>query len=259
MSQTPQGVEAQQAMVDITTNNYQKAIEAFFGHYCSYALTIYFQELRAVKSVELTADARVKLLEAGLDPTELDDDDNLEVDFNELAIEYWVRCIPGSLTELEDEKQLRILNQMFIPLSQSMPALAATQDQAALQQAAQAMRYIIGKQIELSGSKSAKEIGLLWKTGDVDEVNSRDARIAEVEDNVNSYTLEQAYKTQTQDEAIAQLQDQVSLLVQNQQQLLEKLGVMQPGSADSYTSAPPEEPAEAAPAEPPPTVMPASA
>ena len=27
MSATPQGVEAQQSMVDITTNNYQKAIE----------------------------------------------------------------------------------------------------------------------------------------------------------------------------------------------------------------------------------------
>ena len=40
MSATPQGVEAQQAMVDITTNNYQKAIEAFFSHYCSYALTM---------------------------------------------------------------------------------------------------------------------------------------------------------------------------------------------------------------------------
>jgi hypothetical protein len=47
MSATPQGVEAQQAMVDITTNNYQKAIESFFSHYCSYALTIYFQELKA--------------------------------------------------------------------------------------------------------------------------------------------------------------------------------------------------------------------
>ena len=46
MSATPQGVEAQQAMVDITTNNYQKAIESFFSHYCSYALTIYFQELQ---------------------------------------------------------------------------------------------------------------------------------------------------------------------------------------------------------------------
>ena len=45
MSATPQGVEAQQAMVDITTNNYQKAIESFFSHYCSYALTLYFHEL----------------------------------------------------------------------------------------------------------------------------------------------------------------------------------------------------------------------
>ena len=118
MSATPQGVEAQTAMVDITTNNYQKAIEAFFSHYCSYALTIFFQELKMVKKVSPTAEARMKMLEAGLRTEDFDDDGCLTLDFEEMATEYFVRCVPGSLVELEDEKQLRILNQLFIPLSQ---------------------------------------------------------------------------------------------------------------------------------------------
>ena len=122
MSATPQGVEAQQAMVDITTNNYQKAIESFFSHYCSYALTIYFQELRAVKRVAPTAEARLKLLRAGLETSALNEDGTLDMDFEDMAGEYWVRVVPGSLVEMEDEKQLRILNQLFIPLSQALPA-----------------------------------------------------------------------------------------------------------------------------------------
>ena len=48
------------------------------------------------------------------------------MDFEELAVEYWVRVVPGSLVEMEDEKQLRILNQLFVPLSQAMPALASS-------------------------------------------------------------------------------------------------------------------------------------
>lgn len=234
MSATPQGVEAQQAMVDITTNNYQKAIEAFFSHYCSYALTIYFQEMQAVKKVTLTADARIKLLEAGL-PTEAlnhDDDCVLDIDFKDLATEYWVRCVPGSLVELEDEKQLRILNQLFVPLSQAMPALAAVQDQQMLTQAAKAMQYIIGKQIELSGSQSAKEIGILWKTGDVDEVNERDARIAAMEEQLNGVSAINEAELELNSVAIAQMQEQMSLLVQNQQKLLEQLGVMDTASSN---------------------------
>ena len=255
MSATPQGVDAQQAMVDITTNNYQKAVESFFSHYCSYALTLYFHELAAVQSVKLTADARIKLLEAGLPPEKLnvvkeaktDPDgmviepavygDQLDIDFSHMAKEYFVRCVPGSLTELEDEKQLRILNQLFIPLSQAMPALAATQDMEALQNASKAMSYIIAKQIELSGSASAKDIGVLWKTGDVDTVNERDRRIQEIEDQVNGTgaLLEAASEMNTA--AISQLQEQMSLVTQNLGTLLEKLGVMNQPSTDSSATA----------------------
>lgn len=232
MSATPQGVEAQQAMVDITTNNYQKAIEAFFSHYCSYALTMYFQEMQAVKKVSLTADTRIKLLEAGFPTEQLNKDGTLDIDFADLATEYWVRCVPGSLVELEDEKQLRILNQLFVPLSQAMPALAATQDQAMLMQAARAMQYIIGKQIELSGSTSAKEIGLLWKTGDVEEVNARDARIASVEERISGVSEQTEMELELSTAAIAQMQEQMSLMVQNQQKLMEQLGVMNGASGN---------------------------
>jgi hypothetical protein len=233
MSATPQGVEAQQAMVDITTNNYQKAIEAFFSHYCSYALTIYFQELKATKKVLPTADARIKLLRAGLDTSLINEDGTLDIDFEELATEYWVRAIPGSLVELEDEKQLRILNQLFVPLSQAMPALAASQDPEMMQQAAKAMQYIIAKQIELSGSASAKDIGLVF-TGDVEQVDERDRRIAALEDGIHSTEIGMVETQMMTETALAQMQEQMRLLRESQQVILEKLGgsVMPSGSTE---------------------------
>jgi hypothetical protein len=78
-----------------------------------------------------------------------------------------VRTVPGSLVEMEDEKQLRILNQLFIPLSQAMPAIASSGDQQMIAQAAKAMQYIVTKQIELSGSAMAKDLGLVMK-GDIE-------------------------------------------------------------------------------------------
>lgn len=241
MSATPQGVEAQQAMVDITTNNFQKAIESFFSHYCSYALTLYFQELKAVKKVQVTADARMKLLEAGLPVELLNRDGTLDIDFEELAKEYWVRVVPGSLVEMEDEKQLRVLNQLFIPLSQAMPALAASQDQEMLTNAARAMQYIIGKQIELSGASSAQDIGILWKTGDVAQVNERDQKIKAVQDAIEEVVAANDAEMAVQTQAITQLQDQIRLMAENQQLLLEKLGVPNEQPAPSSPTAAPEE------------------
>jgi hypothetical protein len=225
MSATPQGVEAQVTMVDITTNNYQKAIEAFFGKYCSYALTIYFQELKAVKKVELTADARSRLLGSGMPLEELNDDGTYDVDYEELAVEYWVRTVPGSLIEMEDEKQLRILNQMFIPLSQALPALVQSQDPEAVRRAAMAMAFIVGKQLELSGSTSAYDLKRLWQEGDVAAVDERQAQIAAVEDRVTGVAAQYEVDMGMQHAAIAQLQEQMTLMAQNQQALLEKLGV----------------------------------
>jgi hypothetical protein len=242
MSATPQGVEAQQQMVDITTNNYQKAIEGFFSHYCSYALTIYFQELKAVKRVRPTAEARLRLLEAGLDTDYINEDGSIDVDFEDMSVEFFVRCVPGSLVEMEDEKQLRILNQLFIPLSQSMPAIVATQDPVLIKQATTAMKYIVGKQIELSGAASAKELGLLWNRGDVEEVDERDARITSIEEAISGFTGTSHEELELNSIAIRQLQYQMSQMTHNQQVLLEKLGVMPEGSGEVLETAsePPE-------------------
>jgi hypothetical protein len=229
MSATPQGVEAQQTMVDITTNNYQKAIESFFSHYCSYALTLYFHELQAVKKVAPTAEARVKLLRGGLPTERLNDDGTLDIDFEELATEYWVRAVPGSLVELEDEKQLRILNQLFVPLSQAMPALAASGDQAMIQQAAKAMQYIVKKQIELSGSAAAYDIGLAF-TGDVEQLDERDRKIAAVESGINDVATGMLETLEMNDNALRLLQEQVAILGETQQVILEKLGATTPSS-----------------------------
>jgi len=210
-------------MVDITTNNYQKAIESFFSHYCSYALTMYFQELKATKRVAPTAEARSKLLHAGLDVAALNEDGTLDVDFEELAIEYWVRAVPGSLIEMEDEKQLRILNQLFVPLSQAMPALASSGDQAMIQQAAKAMQYIVKKQIELSGASSAYDIGLAF-SGDVETLDERDRRIGEVETGINDISTGVDEVLQMNETALKLLQEQVSMQSQTLKLILEKLG-----------------------------------
>jgi hypothetical protein len=232
MSATPQGVEAQQAMVDITTNNYQKAIESFFSHYCSYALTLYFQEMRAVKKVAPTAEARMKLLRSGMPTEALNEDGTLDMDFEELATEYWVRAVPGSLIEMEDEKQLRILNQLFVPLSQAMPALAASGDQQMIQQAAKAMQYIVKKQIELSGASSAYDIGLAF-TGDVEALDERDRKIVELEERLNLGDTGMDEVMAMNAAVLAQMQEQMAMLRESQQIILSQLG------APSNTSAAP--------------------
>jgi uncharacterized coiled-coil protein SlyX len=224
-------------MVDITTNNYQKAIEAFFSHYCSYALTIYFQELRSLKGVTPSADARKKLLEAGLSQDEFDEDGTIKQAFEEMATEYWVRCVPGSLVELEDEKQLRILNELFVPLSQAMGAIGATGDQQMIAQAMRAMQYIVAKQIELSGSQSAKDIGLLWegKTDKIDEVNDR---FNEIEKVLGGLTTDQNTELDVVSQTLVGQQQQISLLTQNTQMILEKLGAVNPTSTPATPEVP---------------------
>ena len=226
MSQTPQGVEAQQAMVDITTNNYQKAIENFFSKYCSYALTIFFQELKSIKEITPTADARKKLLHAGLPKEEFDAETGaVKIDFSELAVEYFVRTVPGSLVELEEEKQLRILNELFIPLSQSMPALAAAGDQAALQKASAAMQYIVEKQLELSGSMHANELQQLMTQGPSDAFTQQQTAIATFEDALNTTSQAASQELTTLLELVKQQQEQLSLLTEAQQALMQRLGV----------------------------------
>lgn len=236
MSATPQGVEAQTQMVDITTNNYQKAIEGFFSHYCSYALTIYFAELAAVKKVVPTAEARIRLQKAGLNSDRIDEEGNINIDFKQLATEYWVRCVPGSLVEMEDEKQLRILQQIFVPLSQAMPALAASQDPEMLKKAALAMQYIIKETIKLSGSSSAAEIMRLLGEGDVEGVKDTDQRIEAIERTMSDMGLLIDEEGERDSQGILSLQEQMNELRMSHQTLLEKIGVPKPELAAAPNS-----------------------
>lgn len=218
MSQTPQGVEAQQQMVDITTNNYQKAMENFFSYYCSYALTIYFQELKGTGAITVDADVRQQLIDAGVPAeaflheeqktpiydeegmlvdvltTPADDtglpDGAFEVNWNDMAIVYYVQCVPGSLVELEDEKQLRILQQILVPISQAMPAMAASQDTEGLAKTSAAIQYIVQKTIELSGSAHASELSKIF-TGETSQGQLTEQRIQALEEQLNGDIFEE--------------------------------------------------------------------
>jgi hypothetical protein len=140
---------------------------------------------------------------------------------------------------MEDEKQLRILNQMFIPLSQAMPAMAAAQDPQMLAQAARAMQYIIARQIELSGSASAKQLGLVFD-GEDDAAKATDQKIAELEAAINGSQAPLGDVLLMNETALMQMQEQMTMLRETQQVILEKLGAS-PVSSGS-TGAIPEEP-----------------
>lgn len=230
MSQTPQGVEAQQQMVDITTNNYQKAIENFFSRYCSYALTLYFHELKGVKKVTPSADARQQLIAAGLDETLFDENGVLEMDFSALATEYYVRTVPGSLTELEDEKQLRVLNEMFIPLSQAMPALANAGDPEMLKKAAAAMIFIVEKQLELSGSAHKTDINKLLTEGPEATLPGTEGNDA-FEARFQDLTVASEQQTAAITSALAALQEQMANQAQINQSIMGHLGIPSDTSA----------------------------
>jgi len=237
MSATPQGVEAQQTMVDITTNNYQKAVENFFSLYCSYALTTYFAELAGTGKVIPSADVRKQLIGAGVPVEEFDEETGeLDIDMKDMAIVYHVRCVPGSLTELEDEKQLRILQEIFVPLSQAMPALAATGDEAMLKNAAMTMQYILGKTIELSGSAHARDIKAAFDDGVTPQLQAYDEKFSRVEESIGGLGETLAADTGALAQRVVELGDAVSQLTQANALLLEKLGITGPASGSQGAS-----------------------
>ncbi len=224
MSATPQGVEAQTTMVDITTNNYQKAVESFFSHYCSYAMCIYFEELKSLKKVTPNAEARLKLLKAGLPVESIDPETReIEMDFSKLAVEYFVRCVPGSLTELEDEKQVRVLQEMLVPVSQAMPAIAALQDPDMTKAATMTMQYVLGQLIKLSGAADAKAIGEIWQGKDVAQISERDQKIADLESGTSETTEVLTESSAITAQAVQSLQEQVSELTNAMSLMIEKL------------------------------------
>ncbi|QDF16982.1 portal protein [Microbacterium phage YellowPanda] len=279
MSQTPQGVEAQQQMVDITTNNYQKAMEQFFSRYCSYALTLYFQELKGTKKIRPSADVRKQLIDEGVPPEAFiheahevvekgedgvervrkvpaDDtglkDGWLKVDFADLATTYFVQCVPGSLVELEDEKQLRILREIFVPLSQAMPAMAQAGDQDAIRYSSAAMKYIVKKTIELSGSAHSSELGMIFD-GETEQQQALDARIKLLEDTLGGTRSEIVESSEGSLTVLEQMQQQIQILTQTVGALVQGLtpapgagGQTDPSArANQATPAPAPEPTPA--------------
>lgn len=225
VSNTPQGVAMQQAMIDITTNNYQKSIESLFSHYCSHALTTYFQELKSVKTVKVSADTRTELLDAGVPPEKFNEAGEFDIDMSKMAVDYYVRCIPGSLIELEDEKQMRILNDIFVPLSQALPALANANDPENLSHAVAAMRFIIEKQIELSGSAHSKILKNVFTGTDEQQLALFKEKTKNLEDGINGLG-EQIVRGQEQaTEAITGIKAQLAQQAQINEALMQHLGI----------------------------------
>lgn len=212
MSQTPQGVDAQQQMVDATTGDFQRAVEAFFSKYLSYALTIFFQEMKGMTKFTPDAPAREGLLAAGLPAETFDEDGTISVPMSKLAIQHYVRIVPGSLAELEEEKQIRLLNQMFVPLSQAMPAMAAANDPKMLANAAAAMQFIITKQIELSGSNHARELKDVMQNGVTPEMTENEDKFRQLEVALGGTFSQFAAEAETRDSVILEIQKQIQLL-----------------------------------------------
>ena len=244
MSATPQGVDAQQALVSVTTNNYQKAIEAFFSHYCSYALTLYFHELGGIKTLEPSADARKKLLNGGMPPEAFAEDGTLKLDFRSMKTLYFVKSIPGSLIEMESEKQLRILNSLFIPLSQAMPAMAQTGNQEMLANAAAAMQFIVQKEIELSGSSHSTQLKELLQHGSSDRFKSYEDKTTVLEQSIGTVAEGVSAELDGNIALIKQLQEQISMLAQTQDSILQALGATkQTSSSEEQGNVPAPQPA----------------
>ena len=155
----------------------------------------------------------------------------MKIDFEELAVDYCVRAVPGSLVELEDEKQLRILNSLFVPLSQAMPALGAMQDPGPIQRAAQAMQYIIEKQIELSGSNRSGDLKSIMQSGRTEQFNEYEQRASAFEQNIGGTLVEATAFQEQAVEAIVSLQEQMKLQAEAMAAMMKHLGMSTEPSA----------------------------
>jgi hypothetical protein len=121
--------------------------------------------------------------------------------------------------ELEDEKQLRILQQIFVPLSQAMPALAASNDPELLKNMAATMQFIVQRTIELSGSNRSNDLRSLVTTGRTDQ----DDKLFGLEEQINglSATVETTASLVT---SVVAAQQQMSMLAETQGLILQALG-----------------------------------
>ena len=127
---------------------------------------------------------------------------------------------------MEDEKQLRILNQLFVPLSQAMPALAAVEDRRVLNNAASTMQYIIMKVIELSGSNRSQQMQELFR-GEGEDV---DGGLTELENRIGASAQMVSDGLASTAATMQGLQEQIRILGETQGVILQKLGAGSPQS-----------------------------
>jgi hypothetical protein len=133
--------------------------------------------------------------------------------------------------ELEDEKQLRILNEMFIPLSQAMPAIAATQDQEALKFATDSMRFIIQKQLELSGSMHSKSLKEIFSGGKTPEQAQQEELQGIFDERIEHIEVQRSAESELLATAVREVQEQIKLLAEGQGQMMQQIGVPSEQSA----------------------------
>jgi TolA-binding protein len=88
-----------------------------------------------------------------------------------------------------------------------------------------AMSFIVGKQLELSGSSSSYDLKRLWQEGDSVAVDDRQQQVSNLEDRITGVSTLYEQDMMQQSEAITQLQEQVRMMAENQQTMQEKLGV----------------------------------
>lgn len=167
-------------MVDITTNNYQKAIESFFSHYCSYALTMYFQELKGTKRITPTADARQALVGAGLDAELFNDAGDLMFPFLTWRCSTLSAVSPGPWWSWRTRSSCAFCSRSS-SRSPAMPALAASNDPELLKNMAATMQFIVQRTIELSGSNRSNDLRSLITTGRTDQ----DDKLFGLEEQIN--------------------------------------------------------------------------
>ena len=275
MSQTPQGVDAQQQMVDVVTNNYQKAMESFFSQYLSYALTVYFEELKGTKFLMPSADARKQLINGGIAPEKFIHSDytettkdpetgaettrtvthaqahgedcklkdgQIKVDFADLCVEWFVKAIPGSLTELEDEKQSRMLQDILVSISQALPAIAQAQDQRFLQNTAATIQFIMQKLIEISGSAHSSQLKEIMQNGQSPQLQEWEDRTNTLESNLSGAQSELASTVGQMVQVMGQMAENQKTQREALETIAGSLGVQIPSSApetpETETAAP---------------------
>ena len=122
------------------------------------------------------------------------------------------------------DQHIEQLNQLFVPLSQAMPALAQTNQPQVLANAAAALMFIVKKEIELSGSNRARELKSILDTGETEEYNRYAARVEQTEASISGFSDTMLENNALTAEVLSQMREQIRTLGETQSVILQKLG-----------------------------------